>query len=174
MMHPRFYEVAVAACRRADRPALLVVRHPDLVPLPLPDRMHWVPALPFHAVMPQVGVLLHHGGIGTLARALAAGTPQVILAHGVDRPDNAGRLAALGLARWLPAGAWDPDAVAALLSQAQPSSAPDGGVGRGDAATALEGLLDAPPDRAESSPDGPERMAPGRRAALLRLLEARR
>jgi UDP:flavonoid glycosyltransferase YjiC (YdhE family) len=177
MMHPRFYEVAVEACRRADRPALLVVRHPDLVPRPLPDRMRWVPALPFHSVMAQVGVLLHHGGIGTLARALTAGTPQVILAHGVDRPDNAGRLAALGLARWLPAGAWDPDAVAALLTEARPGIPPDGRDGLRGAATAVEGLLGTPVDRAESGPapvDRLERMAPGRRAALLRLLEARR
>lgn len=174
MMHPRFYEVAVEACRRVDRPALLVVRHPDLVPWPLPDRVHWVPALPFHAVLPQVGVLLHHGGIGTLARALNAGTPQVILAHGVDRPDNAVRLGALGLARWLPAGAWDPDAVAELLAEARHVTPPGGGDGLGDAATAVEGLLDARPDRAESRVAPLERRAPGRRAALLRLLEARR
>lgn len=174
MMHPRFYEVAVAACRRADRPALLVVRHRDLVPATLPEQMRWVPALPFHAVMPQVGALLHHGGIGTLARALTAGTPQVILAHGVDRPDNAERLAALGLARWLPVEAWDPDAVAALLADARPRRAVHGGDGLGGAATAVESLLHA---RAETSPvlvDGPARPAPARREALLRLLEARR
>jgi UDP:flavonoid glycosyltransferase YjiC (YdhE family) len=174
MMHPRFYEVAVAACRRADRPALLVVRHRDLVPAALPDRMHWVPALPFHAVLPQVGVLLHHGGIGTLARALTAGTPQVVLAHGVDRPDNAERLAALGLARWLPVEAWDPDAVAALLTEVRPSGRPAGGDGLGGAATAVESLLDARPDSGPVLVDRPGRTAPGRREALLRLLEARR
>jgi UDP:flavonoid glycosyltransferase YjiC (YdhE family) len=182
MMHPRFYEVAVEACRRADRPALLVVRHPDLVPRPLPDQVRWVPALPFHEVMPQAGVVLHHGGIGTLARALAAGTPQVILAHGVDRPDNAERLATLGLARWLPVGAWDPDAVAALLTEAEAeaeaeadaasgvplSSGPDGLAG---AVTALENLLEP---CAEMPPDRLAGMPADRRAALRRLLEARR
>jgi UDP:flavonoid glycosyltransferase YjiC (YdhE family) len=177
MMHPRFYEVAVEACRRAGRPALLVVRHRDLVPATLPERIRWVPALPFHAVMPQVGALLHHGGIGTLARALTAGTPQVILAHGVDRPDNAERLAARGLAQWLPVGAWDPDAVAALLAAARPHVPWADGDGLGGAATAVESLLDAPVARAGTGPapvDRPERTAPGRRAALLRLLEARR
>ncbi|WP_232663233.1 glycosyltransferase [Pseudonocardia sp. TRM90224] len=177
MMHPRFYEVAVAACRRADRPALLVVRHRDLVPERLPDRMRWVPALPFHSVLPQVGVVLHHGGIGTLARALTAGTPQVVLAHGVDRPDNAGRLAALGLAQWLPVEAWDPDAVAELLTGARAGSRPEGGDGLGGAATAVEELLAAPAARAVRGPALADRQPlrrPARRAALLRLLEARR
>jgi rhamnosyltransferase subunit B len=174
MMHPRFYEVAVEACRRADRAALLVVRHRDLVPERLPGRMHWVPALPFHAVMSEVGVLLHHGGIGTLARALTAGTPQVILAHGVDRPDNAERLAALGLAQWLPVGEWDPEAVAMLLADARSGSRPECGDGLGGAARAVEDLLAVPTARAARAPALAERPAPARRAALLRLLEARR
>ena len=174
MMHPRFYEVAVEACRRADRPALLVVRHRDLVPAALPDGLHWVPALPFHSVMPLAGVLLHHGGIGTLARALTAGTPQVILAHGVDRPDNAERLAAVGLAQWLPVDAWDPDAVAELLTGARPGRPVTGGDGLAGAATAVEGLLAAPTEHGAAPSDRLERAAPGRRVALLRLLEARR
>jgi UDP:flavonoid glycosyltransferase YjiC (YdhE family) len=181
MMHPRFYEVAVEACRRADVPALLVVRHRDLVPPALPERMRWVPALPFHSVMPQVGALLHHGGIGTLARALTAGTPQVILAHGVDRPDNAERLAALGQARWLPVGAWDPGAVAALVTEARreprPAARPDTAGGLRAAATAVESLLTTPAARVASDrrpADPSARTAPARREALLRLLEARR
>ncbi len=118
MLHGQFYRVAIEACRLVDRPALLVVRHPDLVPRPLPERVTWVPRLAFRDVMPRCAAVVHHGGIGTLARALAAGTPQVILAHGVDRPDNAQRLARRGVAAWLPAERWAADQVAGPLSTA--------------------------------------------------------
>jgi UDP:flavonoid glycosyltransferase YjiC (YdhE family) len=42
----------------------------------------------------------------------------VILAHGVDRPDNAQRLARRGVAGWLPAEQWDTDEVVQLLAAA--------------------------------------------------------
>ena len=124
LLHERFYQAAVDACRLVDRPALLVVRHRDLVPDPLPDGMVWLPRLPFRTVMPRVAAVVHHGGIGTLARALAAGTPQVILAHDVDRPDNARRLARRRLAEWLPAEQWHASAVAQLLARALAAGPP--------------------------------------------------
>jgi UDP:flavonoid glycosyltransferase YjiC (YdhE family) len=65
--------------------------------------------------MPEVAAVLHHGGILTSARAIRSGTPQVVLAHGVDRPDNARRLHRLGLAEWLPAARWTTTDIAALL-----------------------------------------------------------
>ncbi|WP_214102982.1 glycosyltransferase [Acrocarpospora catenulata] len=111
MLNAGFYQAAVAAL--AGRPALLVVPHADLVPHPLPPGVTWFPRLPFRQVMPRVAAIVHHGGIGTLTRALAAGAPQVILADGADRPDNAARLARLGLAAWLPPARWG-EAAAAL------------------------------------------------------------
>ncbi len=45
---------------------------------------------------------MHQGGIGTLAQALRAGQPQVILPVAFDQPDNARRAAALGVGRVLP------------------------------------------------------------------------
>jgi UDP:flavonoid glycosyltransferase YjiC (YdhE family) len=142
MLHAEFYRVAVEACRRLGRPALLVVRHRDLVPDPLPEQMTWVPRLPFRDVMPRCAAVVHHGGMGTLARALAAGTPQVILAHGVDRPDNAQRLARRGVAAWLPAEEWQADRVVELLSAALAGgfAAPPGSV---DPAASLTSTVDA-------------------------------
>src|SRR4051794_6384462 len=81
LLHKQFYEVCVDACRDLDRPVLLVVRHRDLVPDRLPPGMTWLPRLPFRVVMPRVAAVVHHGGMGTIARALLSGTPQVILAH---------------------------------------------------------------------------------------------
>lgn len=118
MLNPGFYQAAMAGCRLAGRPVLLVVPHEELVPRPLPPDVVWFPRLPFRTVMPEVAAVVHHGGIGTLTRALVSGTPQVILADGADRPDNAARLAREGLARWLPRAAWTPENVAALLDEA--------------------------------------------------------
>ncbi|GLX94483.1 nucleotide disphospho-sugar-binding domain-containing protein [Herbidospora sp. NBRC 101105] len=146
MLHQRFYEVAVEACRAVGRPALLAVRHRDLVPATLPDGMRWFPGLPFERVVPRVGAILHHGGIGTLIRAATSGTPQVVLAHGFDRAENGARVAAAGLGSWLPEQRWSPEEAAALLKAALTGPRvrvpADGGLGA--AAEAIEGLAANP------------------------------
>jgi len=85
--------------------------------------------------VPQAGALLHHGGIGTAVRALRSGTPQVILAHGADRPDNAARLARFGLARWTEVEGASPESVADLLDTALTSRPRRAG---GDPARSIE------------------------------------
>jgi rhamnosyltransferase subunit B len=167
MVHPGFYAAAVAGCRRAGLPVLLVTPHVELVPRPLPPGVAWFPRLPFRTVMPEVGVVLHHGGIGTLTRALAAGTPQVILAHGADRPDNAARLAKEGLARWLPETRWTADEVAGALRAAlrdgrrPPRTGPeDAANGLAVAAEHLESLLHRSPPAAPSPPHRQDTPAP--------------
>ncbi|MEV7969495.1 glycosyltransferase [Sphaerisporangium sp. NPDC088356] len=159
MLHREFYAAALEGGRLAGRPVLLVVRHRDLVPDPLPPGVSWYPRLPFRAVMPRVAAIVHHGGIGTLSRALRAGTPQVILAHGVDRPDNAERLERHGLTSWLPAPRWTPEAVSALLAKeiergtvAPPPGEEDAHGALGEAAGRITALLGAP--AAESPADG--------------------
>jgi UDP:flavonoid glycosyltransferase YjiC (YdhE family) len=115
MLHRDWYPAAVAAVAATGRPGIVVCRYRDLLPERLPPGVHWFPALPFATLMPEVAAVLHHGGILTSARAIRSGTPQVVLAHGVDRPDNARRLHRLGLAEWLPAARWTTTDIAALL-----------------------------------------------------------
>src|SRR5512142_2212926 len=115
MLHRDWYATAVAAVAEIGRPGIVVCKYRDLLPQRLPPGMHWFPTLPFATLMPEVAAVLHHGGILTSARAVRSGTPQVVLAHGVDRPDNARRLRRLGLAEWLPAARWTTADVAALL-----------------------------------------------------------
>ncbi|GAB3137452.1 glycosyltransferase [Micromonospora sonneratiae] len=146
LLHREFYRTAVEAVRLLDRPALLAVRHRELVPDPLPPNVRWFPRLPFPAVAPRVAAVVHHGGIGTLARALTSNTGQVILASGLDRPDNAGRVARHGAANWLPEERWTPrevaDAIRATLAAPRPAhdAGPDGTEG---AADAIEATLPA-------------------------------
>ncbi|MEO3860360.1 nucleotide disphospho-sugar-binding domain-containing protein [Acrocarpospora sp. B8E8] len=157
MLNTRFYEAAVEGC--AGHPALLVVPHEDLVPRPLPPEITWFPRLPFRQVMPRVAAIVHHGGIGTLTRALAAGTPQVVLADGADRPDNASRLARLGLAAWLPPARWGETAAAlggVLADRGLPGRLPgdlDPSAGIAGAARLIEKLADpVPPTRPKLTP----------------------
>ena len=55
-----------------------------------------------------MGLLVHHGGIGTTAAALAAATPQLVLAYGIDRPDNGARTQSLNLGSVFPPPRWQP------------------------------------------------------------------
>ena len=55
------------------------------------------PFVDLAAVLPQAKAIIHHGGIGTIAEALRAGIPQLIIANRYDQPDNAVRIAQLGL-----------------------------------------------------------------------------
>jgi UDP:flavonoid glycosyltransferase YjiC (YdhE family) len=54
--------------------------------------------------------LVHHGGIGTMSQALAAGIPQLLTPFGFDQFDNADRAQRLGVAKWIPALKLTPDA----------------------------------------------------------------
>jgi rhamnosyltransferase subunit B len=110
-----FHQVAVQACQRLGRQTLLVTRHERVVPHPLPPNVHWYNYLPLSAVMPHVEAVIHHGGLGTLSNALAAGIPQLALTVGGDRPYNGLRLQQLGVGEFLPWSQWQPDIMADIL-----------------------------------------------------------
>ena len=54
---------------------------------------------PFSYVLPRAAAVVHQGGIGTAAQALAAGVPQLVVPLKNDQFDNARRLERLGVAR---------------------------------------------------------------------------
>jgi rhamnosyltransferase subunit B len=115
-LHQELYAAAIEGCRQAGRIGIVVGRHRELLPDRLPDGFVWHPALPFATLMPRVAAVIHHGGILTCARGLAAATPQVILGYGTDRPDNGRRVRALGAGEWLPPARWTAVEVGAALS----------------------------------------------------------
>ena len=47
--------------------------------------------------MRGASLLVHHGGIGTTARALEANVPQIISPQAFDQPDNGDRISRLGV-----------------------------------------------------------------------------
>jgi len=61
-----------------------------------------VGAASYERVFPRARLVVHQGGIGTTALAIAAGTPMLIVPFAHDQPDNAARAARAGLAEVLP------------------------------------------------------------------------
>ena len=97
----RFFAAGVEACRRLGRRGLLLTPYTEQLPSGLPSGVRNASYAPFSAVLPRCAALVHHGGIGTLAQALAAGRPQLVMPMTFDQPDNAVRLERLGVARIL-------------------------------------------------------------------------
>lgn len=69
---------------------------------PLPDGMIAVPYAPHLELFPRCAAVVHSCGIGTCAASLLSGAPTLAAPWAHDQPDNARRLAALGVARVLP------------------------------------------------------------------------
>jgi UDP:flavonoid glycosyltransferase YjiC (YdhE family) len=97
-----FFEAAADACRILCRRGILLTRHAEHVPARLPQGVIHVKYAPFSELLPRCAALVHHGGIGTTAQALAAGVPQLIQPMSHDQPDNAERVRRLGVGAELP------------------------------------------------------------------------
>lgn len=92
-----FFAHALAASAGLNQRALLITPYADQLPHPLPPHAHAVSYAPFDALLPRLAALVHHGGIGTTAQALAAGLPQAVLPFAHDQFDNATRLVKRGV-----------------------------------------------------------------------------
>ena len=93
----RFFAHLVEACRAVGARAMLVTNHPAQLPRTLPPGIQAFPYLPFSRVMPRCAAAVYHGGIGTLAQAVRAGVPHLVVANAHDQPDNGQRIERLGL-----------------------------------------------------------------------------
>jgi UDP:flavonoid glycosyltransferase YjiC (YdhE family) len=93
----QFFRVAVEICRRMRRPGILLAREAEQVPASLPADVIHVGYAPLSLLLPRCAALIHHGGIGTIAQALAAGVPQMVVPVAFNHFDDAQRLSRLGL-----------------------------------------------------------------------------
>ncbi len=98
-----YFRHARAAVERLGRRAIFLTPHRDQVPADLPPAMLWQAYVPLRALLPRAAALIHHGGIGTTAEALRAGTPQLVVPLAHDQFDNGARVTALGVGASLPA-----------------------------------------------------------------------
>ena len=111
-----FFQAGITAAAHLGRRVLLVTAYPEHLPANLPPGVHHAPFAPFSRLFPRAAAVVHHGGVGTCAQGLAAGVPQLVMPMGFDQPDNAARLARLGVGAWLPPQRFTADRVAAALA----------------------------------------------------------
>ena len=99
-----FFAAAVEASRLSGRRAILLAGRAEEIPASLPPGVIHVAYAPLSRLLPDCAAQVHHGGVGTVAQALAAGCPQLIVPVAFDHADEAKRVERLGagksLARW--------------------------------------------------------------------------
>ncbi len=93
----KFFELAVQSARKLGMRAILLSQDRSQFSPSLPGDCLYLPYYPLEQLLPHAAALVHSGGIGTLAQAIAAGIPQVIIPLTNDQPDNAVRIKRLGL-----------------------------------------------------------------------------
>jgi UDP:flavonoid glycosyltransferase YjiC (YdhE family) len=93
----RFFADSVTVARNLKRRAILLTPRAEQIPAPLPSDVRHFPFVPHSRLLPHAAAIVHHGGIGTVAQALTAGIPQLIVPGFLDQPDNARRLRRLGV-----------------------------------------------------------------------------
>lgn len=110
-----FYDCAVETCRLLQRRGVLLTGNSQPPPKDLPRNVLVVPYAPFSLLLPRACATVHHGGIGSTAQALRAGRPMVVTPFTFDQPQNAARVASLGVARVVPPRRLVPARLAAAL-----------------------------------------------------------
>lgn len=113
----RFYDGALAACAALGARAIVLTADRSQLPATLPATVHWQPYVPLATLLPHARLLVHHGGIGTVAEALRAATPQVAVPFAWDQFDNAARVEELGVGRAVKAARLDPQRLAAAMRE---------------------------------------------------------
>jgi rhamnosyltransferase subunit B len=111
-----FFEVSIKVARALGRRALLLVGK-NSPPADLPPGILATEYAPYSSVFPRSACVVHSGGVGTSAQALRAGVPQLVMPYAFDQPDNASRIARLGVGLSIPKRQYQADRVTAELGR---------------------------------------------------------
>jgi UDP:flavonoid glycosyltransferase YjiC (YdhE family) len=112
-----FFRSAVDACQRLGRRGILLTKYDHQLPSNLPPMVRHFGFVPLSKLLPRTAAVVHHGGVGSCAQALAAGIPQIVQPMSYDQFDNSRRLVRLGVAQEIPVGRFTGPRIAATLSQ---------------------------------------------------------
>lgn len=96
-----FFATGTEVCKRLKWRGILLTKYPEQLPANLPTSVRHFDFVPFSKLLSRVAALVHHGGIGSSAQALAAGVPQMVMPMAYDQLDNATRLKRLGVGDWI-------------------------------------------------------------------------
>ena len=92
-----FFEIAARVVSKLGCRAVFLTTKTEQVPKHLPASIFVSAYAPFSLLLPRAAVMVHHGGIGTVAQCFAAGIPQLVVHMSLDQPDNAARVKRLGV-----------------------------------------------------------------------------
>ncbi len=98
----QFFEASADCCRALGRPAIFLGRSFEHGRKKWGSHIVQLEHVELGALLGQASLIVHHGGVGTVARAIEAGVPQVVSPIGFDQPDNARRVEVLGVGRTVP------------------------------------------------------------------------
>lgn len=83
----------------------------------LDDRIIAADYLPHSLIFPRAAAIVHQCGVGTTARALSSGKPQLLMPYSHDQFDNARRVVMLGCGMKIDRNRYTADSVARLIAQ---------------------------------------------------------
>lgn len=94
-----FYVTSASIARQLGQRAVLVYgQHADQIKdIPPGDDILAIPYVTYDKLFAGASVIVHQGGIGTLAQAMRARRPMLVVPFGFDQPDNGQRIQRLGL-----------------------------------------------------------------------------
>ena len=112
-----FYEhSAMAAMKLGVRAVLLIGGDArNRPPQSLPESICVAEYAPYSILFPRAALVVHQGGVGTIAQCLSAGKPMLIMPYSHDQPDNARRMRRLKVARVIRRASYTPARVARKL-----------------------------------------------------------
>lgn len=87
-----FFERARHCCEALGMPGLCLSPAATTAGLRVTSRFVHAPFVELGLLLGRAALLVHHGGIGTAARALQAGVAQIVCPRGFDQPDNGHRV----------------------------------------------------------------------------------
>lgn len=90
------FRAALNACEILGVRGIFLTKYREQLPNAMPPFAFHCGFAPFGTLLPQCAAVMHHGGIGTVAAALAAGTPQLVQPICFDQIDNGMRVKRLG------------------------------------------------------------------------------
>jgi rhamnosyltransferase subunit B len=97
-----FYKVSIEAAKQLKQRAVLLIGNERNRPKePLPEDIVAFDYAPYGQILPRAAAIVHQGGVGTTGQGMRAGVPTLVIPFNHDQPDNAFRLARLGISRTL-------------------------------------------------------------------------
>lgn len=111
------YKAAIEACARSGRRCLVLSHQKITPPKGLEGRAFFSTYAPLGKVLPRCAALIHHGGVGTVSQAFAAGAPQVVVPMAFDQFDHAARVRRLGCGTSAPRALFTARRAAAALDE---------------------------------------------------------